>query len=267
MQKQTMADLGATLPIGIPSPDGTLSKGFKLRPFRLKEERELSILREKRHSPPLTLGRFVSHVLAMMVEQVGPHNLQVMSEPERLLLFGSMAMPDVMYMYLQLRKESMGDDVAFKAACGRCKHEWDFTASLSTLEVRVVAAIKEVASAHTLVSGFPYKGEVRKVVKLGVPSWNTMEAQDVTNEGAMKMAIIQAAITGMEGVKQEEFTPLPPTILDEMTKRDAEVLAKVISERTPGPQLAVEADCPKCSHHMNHAINWSYDSFFSASSL
>lgn len=264
MKSTTLGELGALMPVGILGSDRALNKTFKLKPFRLKEEKELGALKEK---GGMNLGRYVSHVLAVMCEEVGGEKIGDLKMEQRVLKFGGMWMCDVLYIYTFLRVDALGDALRTKIPCNRCKESFDFTADLMTLDVKTVDKPEELLHEVELKHGFPYQGSIRKKATLQPVRWAVFESRSTKDMGALQAAVIQNSICALEGIEHEKFSPVPDKALDELTKRDVEMLSKAINENTPGPMMAITAECPSCNTKWTGAIDWGYDNFFSHSSL
>lgn len=259
----TLREMGAQLPIGILGPSG-FNKSFKLKPFRLKEEKELA--RALAKAKDLNSSSHVSVVLATLVESVGEQKLSELKEDKRAAFFSALYACDVFYMYLLLRLEALGKDVRMRVGCRSCQEAFDFVADLGSIEIAAVTAPKEITTQVDLAHGLTYRGKVRETVAVKPPLWNTMEtvARDPASATAQ---LLQACISGVKDVAEAEFSPVPDAALDELTKLDVEKISKAINDFSPGPRMAVEADCPKCNRHCIAPITWVYESFFSHSSL
>lgn len=261
----TFSLLGRTLPIGY-LHGGRLHRNFALRPFKMKEERALQALRAKKGS--IGMAEFVSEVLSFMLTEFGPwSDFSTLSEAERKLVISQLYMADVMYMYVQLRIEAIGEDVTFKLQCPACRHSWKFTADLAETDV-VVSETADLAWRHDLRSPIKTaRGEVSQLV-IQPPRWSAMTSVRPTREGVnhgdVKLHLIASAVRHPLGMP--DFA-LSVADLEELTKRDLEKLTRTVDEDSPGADLELEADCPSCNHHFSHALNWSWDFFFTASSL
>lgn len=264
MKTTTLGELGWNMPIGVLDAKGHLQKSFKLKPFRMKEEKKLGELREK---GGMHLGRYVSQVLAVMVEEVGGEKLEPLSMPQRILKFGGMFMADVLYIYVALRLDALGEDMKIRIPCPKCRETFDFIADLRTLDVGTIEEPAEAVHEVTLKHGFPYQGATRKQVTLNPVQWQVFESKSTRDIGALQAAVIQNSIVGVDGVEPAKFSPIPESSLDEITKRDIETISKALDDRTPGPQMIVTAECTRCASKWTAPIDWGYDNFFHHSSL
>jgi hypothetical protein len=259
----TLAKLGAQLPIGQVTADGRLVKDFKLRPFRFKEEREVEKLRDK----PISMGRFVSGLLGILVEEVCGLNIQKLSDVDRALHFGRMWMPDVLYLYIYLRTQALGEILPMTIPCRACRAAFQLDGDLTGLDVRIVERPEQIDSHVTLTTGISYRGTLRRELRTRPVVWSAFEDEDINDKAAVKLSMFQNSIVGMEGIADEEMAVVPDVAFDDMTKRDVEILTRHLEHNTPGPQMVVEAECPKCRTEWFWPIDWSYDHFFGSSSL
>ena len=168
---KSLSDLGANLPIGIPTPGGGISRAFRLRPFKMKQEKALSRLKEE--SKGSTIGAFVREVLASMVQTVGPHNFDQMKDGERQVVINQLAMPDVLYLYLYLRFNSLGSDVQMRIRCGACTNEYHWWGDLGSLDVRVVNDdAGDLTRSFKLRDPFQLRGKSIDTLRLGLIKWD-----------------------------------------------------------------------------------------------
>ncbi len=260
----TLGELGAQLPIGMVSPDKRLLKDFELKPFRFKEEREVEKLKDK---PGLSVGAFVSGLLGVLVARVHGTDIQKMADVQRRLYFGQMWFADVLYLYMYLRTQALGDVINIKIPCRHCRVPFEIDGDLKGIDVRVVDNPDQLFQKVTLKTGIPFRGELRKTFTTRPVNWLSFEDRDLNDKAMVKLAMFQNSIQSVEGIAEDQLAVLPESAFDEMTKLDTEVLTKHLEESSPGPQMTVEASCPKCKTQWAWPIDWSYESFFGASSL
>lgn len=262
---KTLGQLGAQLPVGLVTPEKKLLKDFSLKPLRWKEEKEIQKLKNK---PGMNQGKFVTGVLSTLVDRVHGISFDGLKDTERALMIGAMWMPDVLYMYFYARVQSLGSVLEMTIPCRTCNGlKFDFDGDLNGMDVRVVDQPDQVTTTATLAVGIPYREGVRTQLSIRPIPWSVIEGQESKDEGAMRTAIFQRAIVGVDGVPANEMAVIPETSIDEMVKRDVETLTNHIERHTPGPQPIVKAPCPRCDSEWLFPINWNYESFFTNSSL
>lgn len=256
----TLAELGNQLPVGIPIGSG-LSKTFRLRRYRTKEEIAIAEMRKKKKS--IKIGAFTTEVVAMMAQTIGPHDMDALKENERRALVQQMTAADVLYMYVYLRHEALGDEpITMEILCPLCSHQFPFYADIGTLKIRTVPSKTiDVRRVYDLRDGLPLQGEDRKSVWLTPLVWGDALANDLIT-AASEVGIVQASICGVEGIDRHPFA-MTREEMYELTKYDLEGLVEDIEINTPGPQLAIEADCPSCGSQIARTLDWGWDSFFS----
>lgn len=262
--RKTLAELGSNLPYGIVAGN-KLVKPFRLRPFRLKEEKEVS--RMKEDAKGLTIGRFVVGVLATMVATVGPHNLEDMSPDKRALILSTMSVADMLYMYLYLRYEALGPDepVAMKVTCPNCHTDYIWYGDLGSLEVSCVEEDKiDLSREVKLRHGLEYKGINRMSVTIAPLLWQVFMTPGFDARGRREALVLMHSIVGIPGVDMKPFR-LTEDQLDNITKYDMSTLHNEIDLNSPGPHLRVMPKCSACNYQTAMMLDWSYDSFFSHS--
>jgi hypothetical protein len=177
-----------------------------------------------------------------------------------------MFMGDVLYVYTYLRLEAMGEDVRLKVPCGKCKSHFDFIGDPEDTR-RARGGDRGGTSRRASRSRADWRWPVPSARCSSSPrsAGASSRTSDLANVGAARLNTFQNAIVGVEGI--DPFPGVPDQILENMTKRDVEGLAKHIESVNPAPALAVEAQCPKCKSKWIGPIDWGYDSFFGPSSL
>jgi len=262
----TAADLGNRLPLGFLS-DGVQYRDFEFRPYKTKTERELDEVRrnKKLHASPI---EWAATVLSMMLTRLGPHNVAEMKRDDVMMMVSSCFMADVLYMLIRLRMIALGSHVKLSVTCARCEHEWKYTIDLDTMDVKVAETPASMSYLHTLHDGIEISG--KKYIELVVmpPRWlslaNTRSRRPSDNEVAVLMSSIRHAIPLNPG---DPEMPVPESAIDEMTKRDFEVLKGSFEDESVGPQTVFECECPKCSFRNKAPLDWSWDFFFKSPSL
>lgn len=264
---KTLAELGPNLPIGVqPSGGGERVRPFRVRPYKMKQEKALAALRDEQKG--VNIGKFVADALALMIQTVGPHNFDNMKDGERQLVINQLAMPDVLYLYLYLRYDALGDEpVLMQVKCPQCSTEYRWYGDLGTLDVKVVDDTKaDLARFYTLRDAMQFRGKTVSKLKLGLIKWDAFGRPEFQARGSMENATITSSIIGIEGVDAIPGTfQMTANDLDDMSKFDMSGLIRDIEENTPGPQLGVEPECPTCKFSRKMMIDWSWDSFFARS--
>lgn len=265
---ETIASRGNRLPVGIPNGD-ELSKDFEIRPWRTKEEREIARFKK----PGAQQGTFVANVIGLMCPVVGGLDFESMKEAERTLHVSRMFIADVLYIWVCLRMESMGEKIKMEIGCPNCSKKLPYTGDLSSTEVAVVPD-------GALESGLRWKYKLHKPVKirgkevesftLAPPRWSIMNVQGARNDATAKIAAIRGAVCGIND--EPAVLMLSDTEVDELSKRDLEAISTAVDDRFLGPNMALEGVCPPSicpiggDQTFRAPINWSYDSFFGSSS-
>lgn len=261
LSDSTFEDWGKRLPIGVLA-DGGLHRGFEFRRFTMKEERALEALRKKRRRT--SMGEFVAGVLSHMLTQLGPYDFAGLKESERRLLVHQMWLPDVMYAYVWLRIDALGEMVKFRLQCPTCAHKYVFPADLHRTDVTIAENMAALVYTHSLRDGLETADGLVHDLILQPPRWSAYAALKAdSNVGDAKLRTMMSAIRQIGDGK----FPATLSIVESLTKFDLEHLQKVIDDRTPGPDLDLETECSGCGSLNHAAMDWTWDFFFTASSL
>jgi len=259
----TMRDLGLSLPVGVPTPAG-LDKGLGARTFSLREEKEIGRLRDK--AGDASMAATVNAVLTVLLTRFGDKDFTKLKEAERASAISQAFIGDVYYAYILLRREALGQEIAFTVRCPACRRSTaNVMADLDDLDVRVVDAIGDASWEYELKVPIEVRSSVVRTLKMGPARWYAVESmppQRGINVGAAKAAIIRASITGTDAAN----VVLTDDDLCSMSKRDVESVTKAIDANHVGPDMAVETVCPACGEDIRTSLDWSFESFFGMSS-
>lgn len=259
----TIKELGPNLPLGIQTADGSLSKYFSVKKWRMKEERELGGI----NSDDASIAQHASKVLSHMICEIGGKTFEDMKPEERALQISQMQMPDVFYAYIWLRISAVGEELKLNLQCPK-KHKFTFTADLETTEVRTCSTFEDALWDYELKNPFEIRGKEATGFQFGPPRWNVLESMSnaTRSTGAAKSGIILGSIHGVNYNGTVEPTALAEHELDDMTKRDIERIANLLDENAIGPEMVIEAKCSTCGTKLVVPIDWGYNNFFSISS-
>lgn len=263
---KTIAELGSNLPVGIGIAGAPRVRPFRVRPYKMKQEKALARLRDEAKGN--SIGTFVADALSLMLQTVGPHNFDTMKDGERQLVINQMCMPDVLYMYMYLRYAALGDEpVVMLVRCPSCSTEYRWYGDLGSMDVKVVESeTADLTRPYELRDEMQFRGKTATKLKLGLIKWDTFGRPEFQNRGSMQGAAITASIVGVDG-----FDTIPGTFqvsldeLDDMSKFDMSGLTRDIENNTPGPQLDITPECPACQHKQRMMLDWGWDSFFARS--
>lgn len=271
IKKVLLKELGPVMPLGIKNPDGAYSKTFTIKPWRMKEERELGQLRDQNRGS--TVASFVSSVLTTMCTNIGFNTIEKMKSAEKMVMISQMFIGDVYYLYTWLRISSLGGKLNMNITCPNCSNRFKFIADLETIEVNTCDSLDDACWDYKLKKPFQIRNKDVNELRMGPPRWSTLENMEgigALNTGEAKANLILGSIVGIKNWKTPtgEMTPVVLTMaeLDEMCKEDIEALTGEMDEHSIGPDMSVEGNCPKCRSNYVDQIDWSYDNFFGASS-
>lgn len=262
---KTLVENGASLPIGIPDRSGAINRSIEVRPWRMKEERELGAIIERLKGS--RVSQYVPSVLSVMCTRLGPHDLSAMKEVERQIIISQMWMADVFFAYMWLRVQTMGETVGMDLHCPACMAEIPFVADLNTMAVRSVEKAEDAQWWYDVRKPFQARNKEAKRLLIGPPRWATLENmsdQTGKNPGELKAAMINGSVIQIEGIEGQLV--LAHNEMDEMHKVDFEQLATMIDVNAVGADLSVEASCKKCKQDFRASIDWTGEGFFGAPS-
>jgi len=257
-----LKEQGPKLPLGILGPSGEYHKDIAVRPWRLKEEKELGKLADENRE--VNVSEHVSMVLATMCTQLGPHNFDKIKFEERRVHIGQMYMGDVFYAYCWLRLQSMGANLSVDITCALCRNKFKFDANVESLEIATAKKVEDAQWMYELKTPIEIRGKQVPSLLMGPARWNTMEMMGTStmDQGVAKAGIILGSIHKIGS----EVITLADGELDDMVKLDIEMLTDHIDNNFLGPNMTIETKCEKCKRELVMPISWSYNNFFGFSS-
>lgn len=263
--KTTLAELGATLPLGTCDNTGNWGRKLLTRRWRMKEERALGDLRDQ--TANRNIAFFLSSVIAEMYQEIGPHKFDPMSVAARRALISQMYMGDVFYAYIYLRVQALGHLLSTRLQCPTCGRLFNYDADLNTLSVKTVEALQDSKWTYRLKHPFEIRGKQVSTLIMGPARWYSIEqTQGDTgrfNSGAAKFGAIFGSIHEVPELGEVQ---LAEHEIDEMDKVDIEALSDLVDKHSIGAEMMIEDRCPRCGSQFNIPLDWGYESFFSNSS-
>lgn len=260
MKLLSMADLGQSLPIGIDVPAGGRDRSLGFRPWRTKQEREISEWRTR--NKKATQVELVTWVMGHMCTRLGPHDLDVVTnEHERARIVRSMWASDVLAAWIQLRRHVLGDGIDTEMECPECAHRFPYEIDLGTVDVWVPDEGEALEWEHEPSEGVLLGDTTFQTMQMKPLEWATFSRirRSDADPLALRLAMIAGSVASLDG---QPFA-VTPDMLD-MTKKDLETLADEIGKHVRGVDMQIDVPCPKCGETIEHGLLWVYDSFFSA---
>lgn len=254
---------GPKLPNGLVAGVDNLT--FQFRRWRLKEEKEIAKIKEQKG---LTLGQYVTEVLAYMLVQLGDSaNFEKKKPGEKTLALNQLYLSDVLYMYVYLRY-LVDKDYDIPMVCPIDKENFTFTADLNSVEVHIVEKPMELVWDFETRDGMEVRGKTYKMLKIRAPAWrvfSNVPIEDDINDTIAMAAIMKGSILSLDG---EEIAMTDEEFDEALGKYDFERLKAFLALRFGGPILAVKVKCPGpgCKTELFGTIKWTDPDFLSISS-
>lgn len=281
---QTVAELGHVLPIGQIDKRGVLQKGFAFRE-EMSWQIDKAVARYKKQlkeaGQPGT--KLVTKVLALMLTDLCgesfDHNESDSEEKaaQKILRVSSCYMADVWYMWLCLRIQEIGEDLVlpFRHLAPNCNFFGKSKYDLSTMKVVCTSDIGALARQANLIKGIKFRdGTIFKQLEVHPLNFFVMESPEAMEaseeESLLKLLFIEKGARAIvTNPKTKETSPvnLDSREIGSLRKIDIEVLHAETRKLDIGPSLISEVKCGGCEIELKQPIDWTYDSFFSLSSL
>lgn len=260
----TLAERGPVLPIGIAGTSGQLLRDITTRPWKTKDERALGRMKK----PKMSMAVYVATVVGYMCSRLGPHEWpQDKPIPERVVAINQMYMGDVFFAYVWLRREVIGNELHMNITCPGCGKGFKFEGDLGSTQVQCVHDLNGLDWTYTLKDPITIRKKEVTSFRLRAPKWGALNLPEgeALNEATAKITTIRSSIVGINDDANE--VQLNDDEMDELTKRDLEGIADKLGNDYVGPRMVVEGECPRCDAAFKQMIDWSYDAFFTSSSV
>lgn len=262
---KTLGELGNVLPIHTVKQN----RSFSFKEWDMDIEEKLSEIQAKAKS----VGEFVRKMMNLLLDEFQGQDWEKLSEEERIISLSQIHFPNMMYLYIALRVEELGHELAFDGfTCPHCaKLITDYIADLRTLEIIIKDNEESLSQIYELKKPIMIGDKTVTELKIGITQWGSLEkvpAEKSNNGAAVKRALFESSIQGAlkNGEPIDGFIDLK-TVVKKLKKIDIERISKLITENNGGPDMKVGGSCPHCNAEFVKPIDWGYEIFFDSSSL
>lgn len=256
-----LSELGNNLPIEVVDKP---SQEFTFRNWTMKEEKEIAGLKKKKR----TMGKFVPAVLSHMLLTLNGESFEDLNKNQKILALSQASIPNMMYLWVYLRIEALGDIVQMDVDCPKCEQtNKNSKFSLYQMDINVKKKDDPQTVKYNLIKPFNYGNEKVESLMISVTKWNAMQKANEkvsTNEGLMEELMFEHSIIEIND-KKEFFEK--KQLIQNLSKRDIAGLSKAITDHNGGPSVNLTNNCEFCGEKYFQLINWNYDHFFGISSL
>lgn len=260
----TIKELGHVLPIGFKDNTNLIHKDFSFKEYTWELEEELGEIKEK--EPDLEMGPYISEILCHSLINIGDIKINEMKENyKKRALLRSLYYADVLYMYVCLRIDSLGHELAMNPFKCKCGNTVKYIGDLRTLGVKIPEnTIKKIK----LKDGMTYATKNLKNITVGPLKWSFMETKDnniFNNKAKTILEVIRNSVISIEGAPEGPVF-ITSGHLRSMKPREVLQLYNKIDQINAGVSLVIEGECG-CKRKFYEAIDWRYENFFDPSSL
>jgi len=269
----TLQELGAILPIQRRTPDKQSyikERGFSFVDWDMETEEKIAGLKKNANN----VGEFVNKMMCLLLDDFCGQSMQDMDKDAKTVLMSQLEFPNLMYMYIWLRVEELGEDYNVgDITCPVCrKVNKDFMGDLNTLEIRTKNPEENEREVdYELRKPILIGEETITGIVLDVSKWTVLEQagiKDAENDGRMKFLMLKSAIAGASNadgpIKSYVDTD---TLIKKLKKIDIEKTMKAVTDNNAGPVMGVGGNCIHCNAEFIQTLDWRYDHFFDSSSL
>ena len=262
---KTLGELGLNLPIFTGSDD----RSFSFKDWDMETEEKLSDLQSKSKN----VGEFVRQMMNLLLDEFQGKDWESYLEEEKIVTLSKLHFPNMMYMYVALRVEELGHELAFDSiTCPSCaKQIRDFRADLRTLDIIMKDSEEDLVRDYELKKPLLLGNQTITGLKVGVTKWGALEsvpAEKASNGASVKKALFESSISGATNNSEDIEGMIDfKTLIKKIKKIDIEKISKLITENNGGPDMIVGGQCPHCQSDFVKPVDWGYEIFFDSSSL
>ena len=270
MTKTTQGAHGRQLLIGV--VEGTkLEKDFEFKPFTWKEEKRIDQLRNEKGGSSGHTARVVLDVLAHMLTRWGSNeDFQALKHRKRVEILDQQYLEDILYAYICLRVETMGELMQMQITCQKpfCEHEFPWDGDLSALSITTTNLIPQPIWFQ-LRKQVTRAGKRIDALAVEPPRWRAMT--ELKTGSALEADVKRSlAFSGIAKVRtaDNEIIAASKSMMDSMMKLDVSRLVRLLeSNDFAGTDTRVSWRCPECGTRVITTMTWGYDFLFSSASL
>lgn len=218
--------------------DNTIHKSLFLREMAGQEE---DILASKK----MSVTKKLSTVMANCIIKFGSiEDRQTINS-----LVEKMVISDRVYLLMQLRAISLGNEYAFKSECPQCSHVDSKVFDLSKIEITDAPSADKLFKEVTLPSGLAIR------LKVGTGQSEEVIEKSSNEDNAATMALF----TRIDHIGDQK-----PTLFDvkKMSLKDRQALRKEIESFEGTVDDSYKASCPKCGHEYEGEVPMNGLDFF-----
>jgi len=267
-RKTTLKDLKNELPI-LPyvNKEPVKNRTFTFIEWNFDVEEKLSDLKSNAETP----GLFVNSMLCLLLDSFCGEDFQSFTETEKRIKISNLEFSNVMYIYMYLRVEELGDALHMAISCPNCKYlDKDWKGSLYDLDVHVKDECHKRVLDYELKKPISYEDKIVTNIIFDHSKWSSLERAKrelAENAGKMKKLFFVSSLIGASEAKGAISAFVPAELLRGMHKFDIERGMAKVTENNAGPVVALSGTCKKCGIDWLKQIDWTFDSFFDSSSL
>jgi hypothetical protein len=224
--------------------NGELHRDFTIRDLDGEDEEVIAKKENQTNG-----SKVVRVILERCIERIGIYEKSKMPSKKWLNIIQSLLIGDQDYAVMQIRKESLGEEMGIKNICPYCKEKLKTIIDIDEIKTLPFIGAREIS--FELPKGYTDKdGVVHKNGKMRLPNGLDREILDPVarrNLGSANTLLLTRLITEFEGLKIHDG------LLKKMSIRDREYLLSLLDENKFGPDMRIEVTCSTCGETFESA--------------
>ena len=158
------------------------------------------------------------------------------------------------YLLMELRKVSLGSEIPMSFQCPSCSANVEIEYDLNEINTIVAKKNAPLEIEVELVDGHTDDdGAVHKDAVVTLPTGLTQERTAAIMRQNVAKGNTEMLLQTVH--KLGTLEKVTSTLIRGLTKRDRDVLTKVVSREAPGPKLSIDVDCYECGYNFETVMD------------
>lgn len=242
-------DIEYSLIVGYKDSEGNIHKTFTVREITGEDEEFINRADLRSNGAKVTTA-----LLSRCVKSIGTLTRKSVGNPKEWEnVFKQMTTADRDIILLQIRKQSIGEEIEVTHECPYCKAKLKTTVDVDELNIVPFNGLVEIP--FELIKGYKdKKGVVHKTGKMRRP--NGLDGELLTVTAKKNLAKAETLLL-TRVCKFDDGTYIDESVMTSLTLRDRKYLQEVLNDNRAGVDLTVEVTCDQCGETFEGNLNQS----------
>lgn len=262
LRRVTLGELASQLPVGkwvAGAADRSLAVASSMNGAQRRKLAKIQSDEKK-----LSFDKLLRDVLGMSCHNILGHDLTQMHSGQIAATIGPMAMSDVVYAYVYLRRLVYGPTVGLNLTCSQCTSSYHSYLNLDKLEVDVVDDPSQLTWEYVLQKPIKWRGKLLEKVVMQNTPFASMARQDRRFAQHPDYIISYTLASSICGVNDRPVAVMSISVedLDDWDVNDIDGASHMIGKHAAGPELSAMTTCTECGAEQLSMIDSNPLTFF-----